>query len=384
MYTTIYHHLYISMHFTLQLTIFFLSVIFTHSVFAAVEDTAIEQADTARSINAMEINPPGAWIPVPIPVSNPTIGTGLQAALLYLHPKAIEGDDVPNATSGILGMYTDTESWLTGAFHDGNLYNDQYRFRMFVATGEFNLDFYGIGSDSILRNNPIPYNITSDVLYSQLLREYPGGTDWYFGLRYMYSNSNLSFGNAYPSLPPISSNMITSSLGLMTTHDNRDDNYYPTTGANFELVFMRDSEDWGSDFDFDKIELDYSHYFTLTSKNVLAMKIDFAKASGNIPFYLLPTLNMRGFPIGLYKNKTSLSTHAEWRHKLNSRWGFIMFYETGSTADSSNDLFDIQTINAYGGGIRWQVTKDKKLNLGIDVGYSDDNSAIYVQVGEKF
>jgi len=37
-----------------------------------------------------------------------------------------------------------------------------------------------------------------------------------------------------------------------------------------------------------------------------------------------------------------------------------------------------------GGGIRWQVSEDKKLNLVIDVGYSDGESAVYIQVGEKF
>ena len=48
------------------------------------------------------------------------------------------------------------------------------------------------------------------------------------------------------------------------------------------------------------------------------------------------------------------------------------------------DIFQSETITSYGAGVRWQVSKDKKLNLGIDVGYSDDESAVYVQVGEKF
>jgi hypothetical protein len=40
--------------------------------------------------------------------------------------------------------------------------------------------------------------------------------------------------------------------------------------------------------------------------------------------------------------------------------------------------------DSTGGGIRWQVLGDKKLNLGIDVGYSDGESVIFIQAGEKF
>ena len=31
----------------------------------------------------------GAWMAVPIPFANPTLGAGLQAAILYLHPNSI-------------------------------------------------------------------------------------------------------------------------------------------------------------------------------------------------------------------------------------------------------------------------------------------------------
>ena len=91
--------------------------------------------------------PQGSWVAVPIPVSNPTIGTGLQATLLYLHPKISSAPNVPNATSGVMGMYTDTESWFVGGFHDGNWSDDRYRFSVFGGTNEFDLDYFGTGED---------------------------------------------------------------------------------------------------------------------------------------------------------------------------------------------------------------------------------------------
>lgn len=370
------------------LTLFSLLLVylFINSSHAALEDDIVEQTDSARNISALELKPTGTWLTVPIPVANPTIGAGLQVALLYLHPKTSSNPDVPNATSGIVGMYTDTESGFVGGFHDGSWKDDLYRFRILAATGEFNLDYFGTGTDSIFKDNPISYSISADMVASQLLRRLPGSKKWFAGIRYMYSKSDAIFnlGTVVPGLPSIDDNMTTSSLGIMANYDSRNNNYYPTAGSYFEFVWTRDQDDWGSDFEFDRLTSFYNYYLPVSEKGVLVLRADVANAHGDVPFYLLPSLSLRGFPSGQYKDNTSLSGHIEWRRKINSRWGFIMFYEAGNVAASMDKIFQTDTITAYGGGIRWQVTEDKLLNLGIDVGFSEDDYAVYVQVGEKF
>jgi len=361
------------------------------SLFAAderiysVEENIIEQADNTYDIDEPYIKSKGAWLAVPIPVSNPTIGTGLQAALLYLHAKDSAESEIPNATSGLVGMYTNTDSWLVGGFHDGNWGDDLYRYRLMLGTGEFNLDFYGIGNGLLALENPVKYNLMSDVLFSQLLRRFPGTLNWYLGARYLYIDSNVTFfaGNTIPDLPDISANKKNSGLGLIVLFDSRNDNYYPTKGINFEFAWMRDSNKWGSDFEFDKLDTNFNGYVPVSPDITLALRTVFSRAMGDTPFYLLPTLKMRGFANGVYKDDIAMSGHAEWRHKFKPRWGYVAFFEIGSTASSTSDLFTT-TITSYGAGIRWQITKDKKLNLGVDIGFSDNNSAIYVQVGEKF
>ncbi|MFW2372423.1 MAG: BamA/TamA family outer membrane protein [Gammaproteobacteria bacterium] len=354
-------------------------------LWATIEQDLREQADRANEVK-VAAGKQGTWLPVPIPVSNPTIGSGLQAALLYLHPHESEDTTVPHATSGIVGMYTDSDSWLAGGFHDGSWKEDLYRFRVIAGTGEFNLDFYGIGEGSSLRDNPVPYALSSDILLTQLLRRFPGSDNWYFGMRYMAINSNVvfDFSTSIPGLPPISDDMTTSSLGFMLSYDSRDDNYYPTSGSHAEVVWMRDSEAWGSDFEFNKASSYYNYYYPFSAKDTLALRATLSDSDGDIPFYLLPHLNLRGFPTGRYKDNSSISGHVEWRRKFHPRWGFIVFYEAGTIADTVNTLFEFETITSYGGGLRWQVSKDNKLHLGIDVGYSDGESAVYVQVGEKF
>ena len=73
---------------------------------------------------------------VPIPVSNPTVGTGLNLAVLYLHAK-VEGDESPAATSGAAAMATDGGARLVGGFHDSGLYDDHFRISAFAGVGEF-------------------------------------------------------------------------------------------------------------------------------------------------------------------------------------------------------------------------------------------------------
>ncbi|MCK4674716.1 MAG: hypothetical protein KAT61_02290, partial [Gammaproteobacteria bacterium] len=60
------------------------------------------------------------------------------------------------------------------------------------------------------------------------------------------------------------------------------------------------------------------------------------------------------------------------------------FFEAGSVANTLNNIMHSETITAYGGGVRWQVTEDKLLNLGLDAGISDNDYAIYINIGERF
>ena len=77
---------------------------------ASIDDEVAEMSGRVGNVKSLNKKQQGAWLPVPIPVSNPTVGTGIQAALLYLHPKTSTDSTALNPTSGIMGMYTDSDS----------------------------------------------------------------------------------------------------------------------------------------------------------------------------------------------------------------------------------------------------------------------------------
>jgi outer membrane translocation and assembly module TamA len=72
------------------------------------------------------------------------------------------------------------------------------------------------------------------------------------------------------------------------------------------------------------------------------------------------------------------------RYRFKPRWGAVAFLEAGWFDEEVKQLGSGRRITSYGAGVRWQVTPDKKLNLGFDVAISTDEKAAYIQVGEQF
>ena len=93
---------------------------------------------------------------------------------------------------------------------------------------------------------------------------------------------------------------------------------------------------------------------------------------------------MRGFDTSRYRDSSTLSAHAEWRYKFAERWGLTAFVESGATAPSYQDLSSGRKVQSYGGGVRWQATEEKLINLGVDLAFSGSESAVYIRAGEAF
>ena len=352
---------------------------------AGQEDNPEIQIEEARK-GAVTVSEKGNWVPVPIPVSNPTLGTGLQTVLMYLHSKPAGDSRSPNATSGIAGMYTNTQSWMAGIFHDDYWNDDTYRFTGYLGYGELNLKYYGVGDQPFLSANPIEYEFKMFLVSPKFQIRIPSTEHWFGGLQYLFANSESLFKTSqlHPLLPDIRGRIRTAGLGLLITYDSRDDNYYPTAGQWFEAKWTNYGESWGGDYNYNKLKTFVNHYQFVTHQAVLALRANAEFSSGDAPFIDLPYLDMRGFARGRYQDNMTFSLHAEGRYKFLPRWGLIAFAETGWYGDNFDSLTSSQTIVSYGSGLRWQVTQDKKLNLGLEVAFSGDDSAFYVKVGEAF
>ena len=116
----------------------------------------------------------------------------------------------------------------------------------------------------------------------------------------------------------------------------------------------------------------------------MALRVRLQDASGGTPFFALPTLDMRGFSSDRYRANDTLSLTAEWRHKFTSRWGMVAYAEAGRFAPSLRELADGRTIKTVGSGVRWRVTAERDMNVGVDFAVSSDDRAVFIQIAERF
>jgi hypothetical protein len=368
-----------------------LSVVLTvpaSSALAGIEQNTEDRVDDARAqpaaMTAMATK--GNWVIVPIPVANPTVGNGLQVAVLYLHPKSTTDDQSPSATTGAVTMATNGGARMNGVFHDGSFDNDRFRVSAYAGTGKFDLKFYGIGDGNATGGRALPYEMSGTVVQMRGGMRLPGTADWFAGLTVLYLDSTLTFQTSQlsPGLPDVPIQFRNVGLGPYLQYDSRDSNYYPMNGQYLRAGWMNFSSRWGSDVEFDKGDAFYNAYVPLSSASVMGLRARLQTASDSTPFYELPTLDMRGFSRDRYRDKVTLSLASEWRHKFSPRWGMAAYVEAGRVAPAVAKLHSARTITTCGGGVRWQVSADRDLNVGLDYAVSSDDKAVFLQIGERF
>jgi hypothetical protein len=355
------------------------------AVAAQVDQHAEERFDEARA-NPTPVGGKGNWVIVPIPVANPTIGNGLQLAALYLHPKKPGEESAPGATSGLVALGTDKGARVFGGFHDGSYDQDRYRLNVFAGSARFNLKFYGIGEHSPLADNPVPYEMDGGIAQVRGGIRIPGTAHLYGGLTYQFVQSTLTFKASAIAgeLPDVPASFHSAALGPQLIYDSRDSNYYPQSGQYARVSWLNYGKRWGGDFDFDKVDAFYNHYWPIATKSVLAFRVRYQAASEGTPFFFLPTLDMRGFSADRYRDNHTVSGTAEWRQKLSERWGVVGYAEAGRFASSAHELKDGRTIRTLGGGVRWRVTAERDMNIGVDYAHSSDDRAVFIQIAERF
>ena len=324
------------------------------------------------------------FLPVPIPISNPTIGTGLAIAGIYLHSRKEGNPEGPVTTSGVAGLYTDSDSWAVAGFHDGFYRNDRVRFRALAGYGEFNVDFYGIGNDSPLRDNPIGLTSQGFVLKPRLLYRLPAG-NWFLGFEYSYLGLNNVFdaSSLLPGLPTIENQTQTAGLGLVGVYDTRDNNIWPMKGTWFEGTATAYGEYAGGDFNYRKMILKFAQYFPLLDPITFVYRLDGQFIDGFAPFYDLSRIRLRGYSGLEFLDKKALTAQAEIRWNFYRRWTVLGFGGGGRVAKSISDFGSTPTNYAAGGGIRYMIDERRKLNLGVDIAYAEGTEvSVYIQVGD--
>ena len=97
------------------------------------------------------------------------------------------------------------------------------------------------------------------------------------------------------------------------------------------------------------------------------------------------TRRMRGYFEGRFRDRNMLMAQAEYRRELGWNFGIAVFTGFGVVASELHE-FEFPTIKPSAGlGLRYQLSKDEKINLRLDYGIGEGGSSgVYLTIGEAF
>lgn len=180
-------------------------------------------------------------------------------------------------------------------------------------------------------------------------------------------------------------NVFGAGIGLVW--DSRDNFFYPTNGGyQYLKVMVYPEMDQGA---FSFFELDVKQYKSLSDRSVLAGNFYAASTKGDAPFYMMPALGgqykMRGFFEGRYVDNFYMFFQMEYRHFFANRFAYILHAGAGDVAPEMMKFSLSDAKVSYGGGLRYLLDKEKKVNLRFDVGVTNKGDiGVYFGIEEAF
>ncbi|MQR01002.1 BamA/TamA family outer membrane protein [Glaciimonas soli] len=359
---------------------------FAQSDAMATTSEITDSTDQAGALAGKDESKP-SYVALPIPQSNPALGSGLTLVGLALYNP--NQSDRPWAT-GVGLMYAGS-SHAFAAVQQASLMQNRLRLLGGFAYADLNLHFYGVGAAAGDRGVSIPMNQVGTGGLLQAL--YQVGDHWFAGMRYenMHLKSTVDL-SALPVLgaviPEADLKLNTASLGPAIEYDSRDDSFYPTSGVSAKANLNFYNKAFGSDVDFRQLTASWNRYWEYSAKVVLAARVAGCVVGGRVPFTNLCMFgqnnDLRGYATGQYRDRALIATQGEVRWKLTQRWGVVGFAGVGSIAPSFSELLSEKLMASAGAGVRWQASKAYKVNVSLDVAFSKDNHSVYVYVGEAF
>lgn len=362
-------------------------------------DLIFDQEDGMLDISAFLASSKG-FLPAFGFITEPAVGNGGALGLLFLHDsiknraeqaKKRNPDGTlrrlpPPSISGVFGFGTSNGSWGGGLGHLHVFKDDKARYLGGAFYNEMSLDYYGRGGDLRLPVDHVSYSLDGYLLLQQLQFEV-GHTNLYLGVNYKYLSfdSEFDFGLGLtppPEFPPLSTSINSGGVGLIAEYDTRNTMFTPDSGINAKIEKTFFDPDFGSDNTFYKVWAKLRGWSPVAKKLILGFRCDGSFSGGDVPFYMLPTISLRGISLSRYQGQHTIASDAELRWDVTDRWSLVGFGGVGWVAEEDYDdfVFDEGKI-AGGAGFRYNLSKLFGIRTGMDFAWSKDEFAFYMTTG---
>jgi hypothetical protein len=351
----------------------------------SLKDTLDQKLDLSDYVINMH-----GFIPYPIIITEPALGSfGGALALVFMSPKkSMGGSDqfrFPDIT-GVAGMYTVNNSWAGAALRQGSFPKIGLRYTTALGYCDVNMDFYR-NLESI---GEVKYSFNLKPFFVMVdLSENIYKNKIFGGFRYIFSNMQVDTEIENDVADSIFDYYIADknfgALGLYAEVDYRNSSFTPDKGIRFRSMYYLSRSYFGSDYEVGRLELLFNGFFQLKKWWVSGYRAEWQMVSDGSPFYYLPYVVMRGFPMMKYQGQGVLMLETEQRFDVTKRWSLVGFAGTGKTYSNSDYLEDDQWHFSGGAGFRYLVARLFKLRMGVDVAMGPDNQfAYYIIFGHNW
>ena len=325
----------------------------------------------------------GNFVAVPVPISNPTLDTGLVAGAAYFYPQSEEEKKTqPASLTAAAGMYTSNDSRAFGIAQQNYWKDDRWRFTGVIGAADLRLSL--LAPDETEQGSSVDWRINGQFLFSKLSRRVKG--DWYGGafVRVIDANQSINAATIDDTSEFDLGDVASVGVGMVFEYDSRDMPLNSFSGRHFKIDALFNEESIGSDQTYQSYSAAYRSYHRLTDSVVLAWEVQGCKRAGTAPLWDACLIKLRGFSATDYLGRVSASGQLEARWQMSKRWGLVGFAGTGYVGESFAGVREKEPIPSYGAGVRFMVLPAKRVNIRLDYARSKESDAIHFSVGEAF
>jgi hypothetical protein len=328
-------------------------------------------------------------LPVPILITEPAIGYGGGIAAVWFSESLRDvtsrvspsGRVIPPDILSVALAGTENGTRFGALGGRFSFDEDRWRYRGGVTAMKINLDFYGIGGDDLA----LAYTLKGWATAHEVTRRI-GASDHFLGARFLYMDleSNLRADFSGTGLTPREFAQKTTELGVRYQFDSRDNIFFTKRGIEGALDVMVSRQSFGSDNDFETYRTHVFAYQPFGERVVGAMRVDARAARGDIPFYQLPFIDMRGVPAARYQDENTGLAEIEGRYYFTPRWIGVAFLGAGRVWGRGDSFGDAGSVVSKGAGFRYLLARRLGLAAGIDVARGPEKTAWYIQFGNAW
>ncbi|MGS0826810.1 BamA/TamA family outer membrane protein [Shewanella sp. 0m-8] len=335
------------------------------------------------------------------PAFTPENGLMLALGGLYSFKTEREQSDLQRSSVSLFGIANKGDGDLGYSLRSRqNLFfdNDDIRYNGLFVLASQSENFWGVGYDAGKQQSA-----SDDTLLNKTSLTYHANLDFksdygfYFGpaLRVNYfepdQNSLPPTAIADDNFQQFKDKPLSVGLGFSINYDSRDVTVNAWQGQYLNVEYINYNSGFGSDNQYQKILLDHRYYLTVALGRVLAFYNAYQWSEGDVPYYDLPSLggqsSLRGLYQGRYRDKSAIEHTLEYRHTFLrdngelSAHGATLWAGVGSIAGTDTQLYE-KLLYSYGFGYRYEL--QPRMNVRVDLGFSDDDSGFYLTFTEAF